>query len=146
MYSTNDKPKDVKSACCPTPPLGFLKTQASARNSRGCLEDILQCVCLFQAITETVDVAIDVTGQTEEDNTGQANQQGQTCSTIAAESGNGRIALLDIHCLHDKQIILERNHRIHQGDEHQQMMSGVESGLEDEELREEACKGRYTCQ
>ena len=52
----------------------------------------------------------------------------------------------DEHGFDYQQVVVERDHRVEQGDENQQMKSLLESGREDEELREKACEGRNACQ
>ena len=48
--------------------------------------------------------------------------------------------------LHDQQVVVERDNRIGQGDEHQERIASVECCHEHEELREETSEGRNTSQ
>ena len=99
-----------------------------------------------QAEREVVDRVVNHARQAQNDDACRANQQAGTCVVVAAESSNGGIGRGDVHSFDNPQVIVKRNYRVDQCNEHQQMETAVEGCREDEELREEACERRDTGQ
>lgn len=103
-------------------------------------------LALLYAVAETVDVVVDDSGYSEQDDTERTDGQGGARRTVAAETVDGMLGGLDVHGLDDEQVVVERDDRVHQGDEYEQVEPGVEGGHEDEELREESGKRGNTGQ
>ena len=95
---------------------------------------------------EAVNIVIEHTTETEDDHTCEADGQGNASVGITLESGNRILIGVDVHGLHDQQVVVERDNRIGQGDEHQERIASVECCHEHEELREETSEGRNTSQ
>ena len=89
-----------------------------------------------------VDGIVNNTGNAQHDDARRAYQQTGTGIIVAAESGDRLIARIDVHGFHHAQVIIEREHRVDQRNEHQQVETAVESRRKDEELREEARERR----
>ncbi len=65
---------------------------------------------------------------------------------VTAECCNRLVALVDVHCLYNLQIVIKRDDCIDKGNEYQQMETCIEGCHEDEELGEEAGKRRDACE
>ena len=89
---------------------------------------------------EAFDVVINTTHQTEQHDTYHANAEGCIAIAIVFEGRERVVIGIDVHRLHDEQVVVERDHRVDLSHEYQPVPTGVEGGHEDKELREEAGK------
>lgn len=89
---------------------------------------------------EAFDVVVNATHQTEQHNTYYANAEGCIAIAIVFEGRERVVIGIDVHRLHDEQVVVERDHCVDQSHEHQPVSTGVEGSHEDKELREEAGK------
>ena len=101
--------------------------------------------CL-EAVAEAADVVVEHTAETEYQHTEGAEEEGYASVNVALERRYRAFVGLDVHGLDDEQIVVERDDGIGQSNEHQQRIAGLEGCHEYEELAEESCKGRNTCQ
>ena len=99
-----------------------------------------------QSSGEAFDIVVNATHQTEQNNAYYANAEGCIAIAIVFEGRERVVIGIDVHRLHDEQVVVERDHRVDQRHEHQPVPTGVEGGHEDEELREETCEGGNACQ
>lgn len=97
-------------------------------------------------VAERVDIVVHRADDAEQDDAEQADSQGHTRVAVALERGYGAVARFDVHGLYDEQVVVERDDRIDQGDEHEQVLACIEGCHEPEELREKPCERRYTGQ
>ena len=88
---------------------------------------------------------VDAGANTEEDDADCAEGEGQFGGRVALESRQRRGGLLDVHLLHDEQIVVEARNGVDQCDEYNEVSPETTllcSSHEDEELREHTCEGR----
>ena len=100
----------------------------------------------LKSVSKAVNVVVDAADKAEQDDTCRTDGEGSTRATVALESGDGIVVGLDVHGLDNHQVVVERDDRVDQGNEDQEMETGLEGCHEDEELGEETCKRRDTCQ
>ena len=70
-------------------------------------------------INGTVNVGIDAADQADEDDTSHTQNESQTLGPMALEGGNHAIVLAQEHGLDHEQVVVQRNDRVDQRDEHQ---------------------------
>ena len=88
---------------------------------------------------------VDAGANTEEDDADCAEGEGQFGGRVALESRQRCGGLLDVHLLHDEQIVVEARDGVDQCDEYNEVSPETTllcSSHEDEELREHTCEGR----
>ena len=81
---------------------------------------------------ERSDRIVHYAGDTQQQYTGSTERQAQTGAPVAAEGRDGVFAGGDEHGFDYQQVVVERDHRIEQGDENQQVESAAEGGRKDE--------------
>ena len=64
-------------------------------------------IVLLHTIREDVEIAVNTTQDAEEQYADDANGDGSARITVALESGNGILARIDVHCLHNEEIVVE---------------------------------------
>ena len=93
--------------------------------------------------------AVAAANDTEQYDAGHSDNETEALGTSRFETCDGAFLFSDIHCLHYEKIVVERNDGVDEGDKHEDVDGNaalVDGSGEDEELREEACKGRNTCE
>lgn len=94
-------------------------------------------------IQRAVDVDVDATYQSDEDDAQHTQDEAGTLAPVALDGGNDAVVLTQEHGLDHQQVVVERDDGVDQRDEHEHvdghraLMAGAD---EDEELAEEACK------
>ena len=72
----------------------------------------------LQSEGEHIDAVVDGAGDAEDKDSGKAEDEAYACAAVAAEGSDRGVALVDEHGLHDKEIVVERDHRVDEGNEH----------------------------
>ena len=104
------------------------------------LESILEaCSCIAQ-------YAIYTTYNTQKQDTCYTNQQAETHGATVLEGRDRLVVRGDEHGLDDQQVVIQGNDSVDQCNEHNEVISTVEGCCKHEELAEEACERRNTCQ
>ena len=62
---------------------------------------------LKQSVTEGIDVVVNDAGDAEEHDTCGADEQCEAGVVVRTEGGVGRLVGLDVHCLHDEEVVVE---------------------------------------
>lgn len=105
------------------------------------MEFVISCLYrMLHAESIVADGFVRTAGNAEQDDAKGADDEGGTSVVVGTEGGYRLVVLTDVHGLDDAQVVVEREHGVDQGDEHQHVPTSFECGGEDEELREEACK------
>ena len=99
------------------------------------------CCCLEECVEEWHD--------TDEDDADYTYQKGDALGERALEWRNNAIVLVNKHCLHHEEVVVERHDGVNQCDEHKDIhrnRAGLQCRGEDKEFAKESCKRRDTCQ
>ena len=100
----------------------------------------LECSCRIAQYT------IHTTHNTQQQDACHTNHQAQTHGTSVLESRNRLFVRCDEHGLDNQQVVIQRDDRINQSNEHNQVITAIEGCCKYEELAEEAGKRWNTCQ
>ena len=101
---------------------------------------------LLEACSSIAQSCIYVANNTQKQNTCHTDHQAETHGATILEGWDRLLVRRNEHGLDNQQVVIQGDDGVDQCDEHDEVVSAIEGCCKYEELAEEACEWRNTCQ
>lgn len=99
---------------------------------------------MLQAETYAVYADVNKTANAKHNNANEAYNKARACNYAAFKGRNRSALLVNVHSLHNEQIIIERYYGVYKCNEHKYLEPCTKGTHKDKEFAEKTGKGRYS--